>query len=298
MSSRELKTSETDKGIIPITIAYDGFAIIVNPENPVDNLTKKQVYDIFTGKITGWNKSEYGYNGVISIMENNQVKERGMKILFLIAACASILAVVLICLFLFANLPAIFEIGPGKFLLGTKWDPTNNVYGILPMIVGSLYVTAGAIIVGVPIGVLTAVFMAEFCPPKLYKIMKPAVELLAGIPSIVYGFFGLVALVPIIRNLFGGSGKGILTASILLGIMILPTIISISESALRAVPRSYYEGAVGLGATKERAVFFTMVPAARPAYSRESSWASDVRSGKRWPLLWSPGIRRLCRPAF
>lgn len=197
-------------------------------------------------------------------MENNQVKERGMKILFLIAACASILAVVLICLFLFANgLPAIFEIGPGKFLLGTKWDPTNNVYGILPMIVGSLYVTAGAIIVGVPIGVLTAVFMAEFCPPKLYKIMKPAVELLAGIPSIVYGFFGLVALVPIIRNLFGGSGKGILTASILLGIMILPTIISISESALRAVPRSYYEGAVGLGATKERAVFFTMVPAAK-----------------------------------
>ena len=197
-------------------------------------------------------------------MENNQVKERGMKILFLIAACASILAVVLICLFLFANgLPAIFEIGPGKFLLGTKWDPTNNVYGILPMIVGSLYVTAGAIIVGVPIGVLTAVFMAEFCPPKLYKIMKPAVELLAGIPSIVYGFFGLVALVPIIRNLFGGSGKGILTASILLGIMILPTTISISESALRAVPRSYYEGAVGLGATKERAVFFTMVPAAK-----------------------------------
>ncbi|MGI6110223.1 MAG: phosphate ABC transporter permease subunit PstC [Eubacteriaceae bacterium] len=197
-------------------------------------------------------------------MENNQVKEKGMKVLFMIAACVSIFAVVLICLFLFANgLPAIGEIGPVNFLFGQKWDPSNNVFGIFPMIVASLYVTAGAIIVGVPIGILTAVFMAEFCPPRLHSIFKPAIDLLAGIPSIVYGFFGLVAMVPMFRSMFGGSGKGILTASILLGIMILPTVISISENAIRSVPRSYYEGALGLGATKEHAVFFTVLPAAK-----------------------------------
>ncbi|MBR2383848.1 MAG: phosphate ABC transporter permease subunit PstC, partial [Anaerotignum sp.] len=135
--------------------------------------------------------------------------------------------------------------------------------GIFPMIVGSVYVTAGAIIVGVPLGILCAVFLAWFCPKKLYKIIKPAVELLAGIPSIVYGFFGLVVLVPIMQNLFGGSGKGVLTASILLGIMILPTIIGVSESSIRAVPQSYYEGSLGLGATHERSVFFAVLPAAK-----------------------------------
>lgn len=187
-----------------------------------------------------------------------------MRVVFTLTACVSILAVVLICLFLFANgLPAIAEIGPLKFLFGTKWDPANNVYGIFPMIVASIYVTAGAIIVGVPIGILTAVFMAEFCPEPLHKILKPAVDLLAGIPSIVFGFFGLVALVPMFRADFGGSGKSILTASVLLGIMILPTIISTSENALRAVPKAYYEGALGLGATKEQAVFTTVLPAAK-----------------------------------
>lgn len=192
------------------------------------------------------------------------MKEKGMKWVFMAAAALSILAVALICVFLFANgVPAMGKIGVFDFLLGQTWKPGNNIYGIFPMIVGSIYVTVGAIIVGVPLGILCAVFLAWFCPQKLYKIIKPAVELLAGIPSIVYGFFGLVVLVPIMQNLFGGSGKGILTASILLGIMILPTIIGVSESSIRAVPRAYYEGSLGLGATHERSVFFAVLPAAK-----------------------------------
>ena len=131
------------------------------------------------------------------------------------------------------------------------------------MIMGSLYITAGAIIVGVPVGIYTAVFMAKFCSGKLYKILKPAVDLLAGIPSVVYGFFGMVVLVPMVRNIFGGNGNSILTASLLLGIMILPTIIGVSESAIRAVPDSYYEGSLALGASHERSVFFTVLPAAK-----------------------------------
>ena len=192
------------------------------------------------------------------------MKEKVMKGVFMAAAVLSILAVALICVFLFANgVPAIEEIGVADFLLGDTWKPSNNIYGIFPMIVGSVYVTAGAIIVGVPLGILCAVFLAWFCPKKLYKVIKPAVELLAGIPSIVYGFFGLVVLVPIMQNLFGGSGKGVLTASILLGIMILPTIIGVAESNIRAVPMSYYEGSLGLGATHERSVFFAVLPAAK-----------------------------------
>ena len=192
------------------------------------------------------------------------MKENVMKWVFAAAAALSILAVGLICVFLFANgVPAIAEIGAFDFLLGHKWKPSNQIYGIFPMIIGSIYVTAGAVLVGVPLGILCAVFLAWFCPQKLYKIIKPAVELLAGIPSIVYGFFGLVVLVPIMQNLFGGSGKGVLTASILLGIMILPTIIGVSESSIRAVPKSYYEGSLGLGATHERSVFFAVLPAAK-----------------------------------
>ena len=156
------------------------------------------------------------------------------------AAAVSILAVGLICIFLFANgVPAIGKIGVADFLLGKTWKPGNNIYGIFPMIVGSVYVTAGAIIVGVPLGILCAVFLVWFCPKRLYKIIKPAVELLAGIPSIVYGFFGLMVLVPIMQSLFGGGGKGILTASILLGIMILPTIIGVSESNMNGTLPNY-----------------------------------------------------------
>ncbi|MGN1085554.1 MAG: phosphate ABC transporter permease subunit PstC [Porcipelethomonas sp.] len=184
------------------------------------------------------------------------ILEKVMSGVFLAAACVSILAVAMICLFLFANgIPAMGKIGFLKFLTGDVWRPSNDIYGILPFILGSLYVTAGAIILGVPIGIMTAVFMARFCPKKLHRILKPAIDLLAGIPSVVYGFFGLVMIVPI-------TGSSIIAASIILAIMILPSVISVSESALRAVPESYYEGALALGATHERSVFTVMLPAA------------------------------------
>lgn len=187
-----------------------------------------------------------------------------MKFVFLLSAAVSILAVLLICWFLFSEgLPTIGEIGVLNFLTGTVWKPLENHFGILPMIVGSCYVTAGAIVIGVPVGLLCAIYMAKFCPDGIYKVLKPAIELMAGIPSIIYGFFGLMVIVPIIQQLTGTSGKGVLTASIMLGIMILPTIISVSEAAIRAVPESYYEGSLALGATHERSVFFTVVPAAK-----------------------------------
>ena len=198
------------------------------------------------------------------------MKETIMKYVFLVCACASILAVILICAFLFANgVPAIGKIGVFNFLLGETWKPGNDLYGILPFILGSIYVTAGAIIIGVPIGLLTAIFMARFCPKSIYRFMKPAVDLLAGIPSVVYVFFGMVVLVPFVRNFFGqtlgfgGNGSSMFTASVMLGIMILPTIISVGESSIRAVPNSYYEGSLALGATHERSVFCTIVPAAK-----------------------------------
>ncbi len=191
-------------------------------------------------------------------------KELIMKTVFMLSACISILAVALICVFLFANgIPAMREIGFLSFLSGKTWKPTNDIYGIFPMILGSIYATAGAIVIGVPIGVLTAVFMARFCPKRLYKILKPAIDLLAGIPSVVYGFFGLMVIVPFVRNAFGGSGASLLSACIVLGIMILPTIIGVSESAIRAVPNIYYEGSLALGASHERSVFFSVLPAAK-----------------------------------
>ncbi len=191
-------------------------------------------------------------------------KEEIMRLVFLAAACASIALVAMICVFLFANgLPTIGKIGISEFFLGETWRPNNDLYGILPMIMGSAYVTLGAILVGVPVGILTAVFMARFCPDSLYKFLKPAVELLAGIPSVIYGFFGLVVMVPFIRDNIGGTGSSMLTASLLLGMMILPTLISVAEAALRAVPNSYYEGALALGAGHVRSVFFTIVPAAK-----------------------------------
>ncbi|MET3191828.1 UNVERIFIED_ORG: phosphate transport system permease protein [Streptococcus infantarius] len=162
-----------------------------------------------------------------------------------------------------SGIPAIHQIGLGNFLFGTVWRPANNLFGIFPMIVGSLYVTAGALIIGVPVGVLTAVFMSSFCPEAIYRPLKAAINLMAGIPSVVYGFFGLVVLVPFVRDNIGGFGMGVFTASILLGLMILPTIISVSEAAIRAVPRSYYEGGLALGASHERSIFFAVLPAAK-----------------------------------
>lgn len=198
--------------------------------------------------------------------KSGKLLEKGMQALFFLCACVSVAAVVVICVFMFAKgCPAIAKIGVKEFLLGSDWSPRNvpASYGIFPMIVGSLYCTAGAIVIGVPIGLMTAVFMAKFCPKKLFKWLMPPINLLAGIPSIVYGFFGMVVVVPLIRNVFGGTGNSVLTVSIILGIMILPTIVGMSVSALQAVPDSYYEGAVALGATHERAVATVVFPAAK-----------------------------------
>ena len=194
-------------------------------------------------------------------MKSKAWTEKFMQGVFAVAACTSVLAVALICIFLFANgIPAMSKIGFGKFLTGELWRPKNDIYGIFQMII--------AIIIGVPIGILTAVFMAFYCPKVIYKPLKMATELLAGIPSVVYGFFGLVVLVPWVREIGrtlhrGGNGSSMLTASILLGMMILPTIIGLTESALRAVPTQYYEGAVALGGTHERAIFTVVLPAAK-----------------------------------
>ncbi len=195
-------------------------------------------------------------------------KEKGMQGVFLLAACASVLAVALICIFLFINgIPAMKEIGFVKFLSGEMWRPTNKIFGILPFIMGSIYVTAGAILIGVPIGIFTSVFMAHYCPKKIYPFLKASTELLAGIPSVVYGFFGLVVIVPLIRAFAQprglGNGQSMLAASIILGIMILPTIIGVTESAMRSVPDQYYEGSLALGATKERTIFRIVIPAAK-----------------------------------
>ena len=190
-------------------------------------------------------------------------KEKIAEWLFFAGALFSVLAVLLICLFLFINaVPTIAEIGPLKFLLGTKWKPSQDIYGILPMILASIYVTGLSILFGVPLGLLTAVFMAFFCPKRLYKVMRPCVELLAGIPSIVYGFFGLMVIVPFMQKVFGGSGKSMLTASVLLALMILPTIITVSENSLRSVDPALMSGALSLGDTKETAVFRVIIPAA------------------------------------
>lgn len=197
-------------------------------------------------------------------MAHGNVKEGVARVLFAAAAGISLLAVALICVFLFANgVPALAQIGLPDFLFGTTWRPANDLYGIFPMIIGSIYVTAGAIVVGVPTGLLTAIFLSRFASGRVAAVLKPGVELLAGIPSVVYGFFGLVVMVPFIRDHAPtGNGLSLLAAALLLGIMILPTIITVSQSALDAVPKKHYEGALALGADHERSVFRVIVPAA------------------------------------
>ena len=191
------------------------------------------------------------------------LREGAARALFGTAAALSIAAVALICLFLLANgVPAMAEIGLPEFLFGTTWRPVNDLYGIFPMIVGSLYVTAGAMIVGVPGGLLTALYFSRFARGRTGSFLRSGVELLAGIPSVVYGFFGLVIIVPFVRLLGPGTGLSVLAASLILGIMILPTVITVAQSALDAVPARYYEGALALGVDHEHAVFKVVAPAA------------------------------------
>lgn len=191
--------------------------------------------------------------------------EKVMHLIFFMAASVSIAAVVLICVFMFANgVPAISKIGFGNFIFGMKWKPSIDLYGIFPMIVGTVVVTLGAIILGVPLGILTAVFLSRYGTNKVISsLLENGVRLLAGIPSVVYGFFGLTVIVPAIRTIFGGNGTSILAASIVLAIMILPTIISVTESSIKALPSGYFEGSLALGACKERSIFFAELPAAK-----------------------------------
>lgn len=193
-------------------------------------------------------------------------KEKLYKLLFMLAAAISIAAVITICAFLLMEgLPVIAQIGIKDFLFNQTWKPVDTPpsFGILSMIAGSFYVTALAILMGVPVGIMCAIFLAHFCPKRLYKIIKPSINLLAGIPSIIFGFFGMQVIVPFIRDNFSGNGYSILSASIVLAIMILPTIVSISEASIRAVPKTSFHGALGLGATKEESVFKVVVPGAK-----------------------------------
>lgn len=198
--------------------------------------------------------------------------ERAFKGIFAGAAALAVASVGTICLFLILEgAPAIGRIGLGEFLAGTSWRPSENVFGILPMLAGSGAITLGAALLGVPIGILTAVFLAAFCPKGLDRLVRPAVTLMAGIPSVVYGFFGLMTIVPLVRDVCGGRGMCILSASILLAMMILPTVIVVAEAALKAVPTTIYEGALALGATHERSIFAAVLPAAKSGV-----WAAVV----------------------
>jgi phosphate ABC transporter permease protein PstC len=191
------------------------------------------------------------------------MKDRIAEKILLFIALSAIVSLLLITFFIFQQgVPFVFRVGLGNFF-STAWSPTRGNFGILSMIVGSLMVTTGALAVGIPFGLACAIFLAEFSSKTIQKTLKPIIELLAGIPSVVYGFIGIVILVPVIRQTFGGPGFSVLAASIILGIMILPTIVSISYDALSAVPAAYREGSLALGATKWQTVRMVLMPAAR-----------------------------------
>jgi phosphate transport system permease protein len=196
---------------------------------------------------------------------NPYVREWGVKAGFAVAALFSIIAAIMIFVFLFASgAPTISEIGFFKFIFGREWNPANGEYGIAATIVGSIYSTVGAMIVGGALGFFTAVYISAYCPKRLKEIFGQLVNLLAGIPSVIYGFFGILIVQPILGNFSdNGSGAGLLCTSLILGFMVMPTIISISVSALDAVPKAYYEGARAMGDTHSQAVFGAIVPAAK-----------------------------------
>jgi len=244
-------------------------------------------------------------------MFKSAFREKAMRAVFLSAACVSVMAVLLISFFLFGGgLPGMAKIGPVAFLFGRVWKPMNQVFGILPMILGSIYITGCALLIGTPVALLTAVYMARFCPRRLYRVLKPAVSLLAGIPSVVYGFFGLTVIVPTVRGWFGGNGYSLLSGSILLAMMILPTVITVTEASLRAVPETYYEAALALGAPHERAVFFVQLPAAKSgvlagivlgagrAIGETTAVAMIIGNQARMPAGLLKGLRTLTTNVF
>lgn len=191
-------------------------------------------------------------------------KERIVERVLLVTALSAVSILALIILFIFREgSPALAQVGLGKFIAGTKWAPGKGMFGILPMILGTAWVTAGALAFGVPLGLACAIFLAEMAPPWASRLLKPAVELLAAIPSVVYGFIGLVVLVPLIRVFLGGPGFSVLASSLVLAVMILPTMISISYDSLCAVPRAYRDGMIALGATRWQTIRMVVLPAAR-----------------------------------
>jgi phosphate transport system permease protein len=192
------------------------------------------------------------------------MKEKIIEKILLLVALSSILILALITFFIFEQgLPLISKVGPRAFILGERWVPSQGSYGILPMIVSSFWVTFGALALSIPLGLACTIFLKEWSPPSAGLVLRPAIHLLAAIPSVIYGFWGLVVLVPLVRNYLGGPGLSILSGSVILGFMILPTIISISEDSLRALPPTYKEGALALGATHWQTIWRVLIPAAR-----------------------------------
>ncbi|OGP54010.1 MAG: phosphate ABC transporter permease subunit PstC [Deltaproteobacteria bacterium RBG_13_52_11] len=193
-----------------------------------------------------------------------EIKEKVIEKILLLVALSSIAVLALITFFIFEQgLPLIWKIGPKAFILGQKWIPSKGLFGIFPMIVSSFLVTLGALSLGIPLGLACTIFLCEWSPPSVGTVLRPAIQLLAAIPSVIYGFWGLVVLVPLVRNYLGGPGLSILSGSVILGFMILPTIISISEDSLKALPPSYKEGALALGATHWQTIWRVLIPAAR-----------------------------------
>lgn len=193
-----------------------------------------------------------------------EIKEKIIEKILLLIALSSIMILTLITFFIFEEgLPLIWKVGPGAFILGQRWVPSQGSFGILPMIVGSFWVTLGALLLGIPLGLACAIFLCEWTPPLAGMVMRPAIHLLAAIPSVIYGFWGLIVLVPLVRNYLGGPGLSILSGALILGFMILPTIISISEDSLRALPPSYKVGGLALGATHWQTIWRVLIPAAR-----------------------------------
>jgi phosphate transport system permease protein len=193
-----------------------------------------------------------------------EIKEKIIEKTFLLIALSSIFILGLITFFIFEEgLPLILKIGPKAFLFGEKWIPSKDLFSIFPMIVGSFWVTLGALFLGIPLGLACTIFLSELTPPSLGTILRPAIQLLAAIPSVIYGFWGLIVLVPLIRNYLGGPGLSILAGSLVLSFMILPTIITISEDALKALPPSYKAGALALGATHWQTIWRVLIPAAK-----------------------------------
>lgn len=222
-------------------------------KNLNEDLTKN------TDDIKLYNK--YKSNGnkkVKKLIENTAEK------IFLLCAGVSILSVAIISIYIFANgTPIFFKVGFTEMIFGIEWKPLEGKFGLFPMIIASILATLGAVTIGVIIGLMTAILLAELSPIRLSKIIRPAIELLAGIPSVVYGFFGLIVIVPIIDSNFGGGGNSLLAAIIILGIMILPTIVSIAETSIRAVPKEYKEGSLALGASHIYTIFKVVLPAAK-----------------------------------